>query len=61
MSFRTKMNAIMLGLAAPLFLSLPVEAAPIQNMTTHRYSRLFFLPLDRNSPNLPRCLFLLWL
>ena len=31
MSFRNKMSAIMLGLAAPLFLSVPVEAAPIQS------------------------------
>jgi|SRR6266478_7510424 hypothetical protein len=31
MNFRNKMSAIMLGLAAPLFLSVPVEAEPIQS------------------------------
>ena len=31
MNFRNKMSAIMLGLAAPLFLSVLVEAEPIQN------------------------------
>ena len=31
MNFRNKMSAIMLGLAAPLFLSVLVEAEPIQS------------------------------
>ena len=31
MNFSNKMSAIMLGLAAPLFLSVPVEAEPIQS------------------------------
>jgi hypothetical protein len=31
MNFRNKMSAIILGLAAPLFLSVPVEAEPIQS------------------------------
>jgi hypothetical protein len=31
MNFRNKMSVIMLGLAAPLFLSVPVEAEPIQS------------------------------
>jgi hypothetical protein len=45
MSFRNKMSAIMLGLAAPLFLSVSVKAEPILNSDNTPVQQALLPPL----------------
>ena len=52
MNFRNKMSAIMLGLAAPLFLSLPVEAEPIQSSDNTSVQQAILSPFGREQSQL---------